>query len=369
MTAHPTRTRSSAAFVLLLGLASLGSPSRANHVLADQPAPPTAPGPAIEPAPQRFADPTNAALLYARAWLLIPEDTFKAVADANPDRNPDWVPDEALAKKLIDARGGIATMLRAAKLKDADFGLEYSQGIGAMMPHLAKMRGSARIVAADARRLHAAGDTPAAVERLISLFALSRHAAGDGVLISSLVSAAIHGLAVTNTERLLASASLTIEQRDAILSEMRRTNQKDPFGVHFAVLGERQWTEGWIRSNFSDDDGARKLIANLGGMLPDNVDPQTAQHTKVIAAYNQAQLKADLDRLVRFYDQAHQRIAEPDAVQRLSDLEAQAKAGEFGMLARVFGPALSKSKASEVKAAAERTALMDKLAAYTPGKK
>lgn len=363
MPAHHTRTRSSAVFSLFMGLAALNSPSLASNELIEEPAP------AIEPAQKRFADPTNAALMYARAWLLIPEDTFKAVADANPDRKPDWVPDEALAKKLIDAQSGITTIVRAAKLQNADFGLEYSKGIGALMPHLGRLRGSARILAADSRRLHAKGDTPAAVERLIALFALSRHTSGDGVLISSLVSAAIHGLAASNTERLLASGALTIEQRDAILAEMRRVNQNDPFGVQLAVLGERQWTEGWIRTNFSGDGGAKKLMGQFGGMLPDNADAQTAKNSKIVEAFSAAQLKADLDRMVKFYNEAHRLIPEPDAAERLIALEERAKKGEFGTLATVFAPALSKSKASDAKATRERNALIEKLTAYAPARK
>lgn len=365
MPAHLNRARSTTTFALFIGLASLGSPSLASHVRLDQPAPAAA----IEPAQHRFADPTNAALMYARAWLLISEDTFKAVADANPDRKPDWVPDQQLSKKLIDAQSGITTIVRAAKLQHADFGLEYSQGIGALMPHLGRLRGSARIMVADARRLDAAGDTPAAVERLIALFSLSRHTAGDGVLISSLVSAAIHALAASNTERLLASGSLTIEHRDAILAEIRRANQNDPFGVRLAVLGERQWTEGWIRTNFSGDGGAKKLMTQLGGMLPDTGDAQTAKNSKIVEAYTAAQLKADLDRMVKFYDEAHRLIPEPDAAERLVALEDRAKKGEFGTLARVFAPALSKSKATDAKAVSERKALVEKLAAYSPAKK
>ncbi len=347
-----------------MGLAAIGSPSIASNALIDQPA-----APALDAAQKRFADPTNAALMYARAWLLIPEDTFRAVADANPDRKPDWVPDADLAKKLVDAQAGITTIVRAAKLQNADFGLEYSQGVGALLPHLGRLRGSARILAADARRLHAAGDTSAAVERVVALFALSRHSAGDGVMISSLVSAAIHALAASNTERLLASGALTIEHRDAILAEMRRVNPNDPFGVQLAVLGERQWTEGWIRNNFSGEGGAKKLMSQLGGMLPDSGDAQTAKNSKIVEAYTAAQLKADLDRMVKFYDEAHRLIPEPDAAERLAALEERAKKGEFGTLARVFAPALSKSKATDAKATSERKALIEKLTAYAPAKK
>lgn len=352
--------------MILAGLALPLVAGASSDASADEPSKPTER--VANPAEGRFVDPTNAALLYARAWLLIPEETFKAVGEANPDRNPDWTPDAELSQKLVDAQSGVGTFLRAAKLDTADFGMEYSQGIGAMLPHLAKLRASARLLAADVRRLQAAGDTQGATDRVVAMFAMSRHCGRDGVLISSLVCVAMHALTANTTNWLLKTGSLTGAQRDAILAEMKKFNAADPFGIRNAVLGERQWTAVWIRNNFSGPDGAKKLIKELSGMEADANDAATQSNQLKIAAFNQAQLSLDLDRMVKFYDEAYRIYPELNAVELYDKLDTRVKAGEFGVIATVFAPAFGKSRQSDIRASAERTQLMNALTTYVPAK-
>ncbi len=98
---------------------------------ADPTEPTGADRPTVQP------DPTNAALVYSRAWQLLPDDLAKR--EINLD-DPTWVPNTELAQLLVARQSFIQCTLRAAAIENADWGIEYSQGLNALLPHLGKLR-------------------------------------------------------------------------------------------------------------------------------------------------------------------------------------------------------------------------------------
>ncbi len=136
-------------------------------------------------------DPDNAALLYYQAFLLVAQTDDRAMTDLVANvANGTAAPDEKVRDYVNKCRTAIDYAVTASSLEKCDWGLAYSRGFSAVLPHLGQGRSLARLVLADARILAADGNYRQALERCLTVYKLAGHF-GDSVLISVLVSAAI----------------------------------------------------------------------------------------------------------------------------------------------------------------------------------
>ncbi len=136
-------------------------------------------------------DPDNAALLYYQAFLLVAQTDDRAMMDAVANvANGTAAPDEKVRDYVDKCRTAIDYAVTASSLEKCDWGLAYSRGFSAVLPHLGQGRSLARLVLADARILAADGNYRQALERCLTVYKLAGHF-GDSVLVSVLVSAAI----------------------------------------------------------------------------------------------------------------------------------------------------------------------------------
>jgi hypothetical protein len=136
-------------------------------------------------------DPNNAALLYYQAFLVIPHPDDRAVTDLVAGvANGTAAPNDAVKEYVKKCGNAIDYAVAASNLPRCDWGLAYSRGFSALMPHLGQARSLARLVLADARILSAEGNYRPALERCLTVYKLAGHL-GDNVLISVLVSAAV----------------------------------------------------------------------------------------------------------------------------------------------------------------------------------
>ena len=87
-------------------------------------------------------------------------------------------------------------MLRGAKLRGCDWGLDYEDGIGLLLPHLNKARELARLAALHARHELEQGHVEAAAEDASAILALARHVGSEPIVISILVRYSIEANAV-----------------------------------------------------------------------------------------------------------------------------------------------------------------------------
>lgn len=148
--------------------------------------------------------PDNAALCYWRAIAQLPRPTTAEETEAHDAQ-------AALAAGVVDGTkaydasldawletraAAIAEVHAAASIERCDFGLHYEDGPEMLMPHLSGVRDVARAVLVAARKDEAGGDAGAAAARALEVLRLARHVDQDGVLISSLVAAAIAGQAL-----------------------------------------------------------------------------------------------------------------------------------------------------------------------------
>jgi hypothetical protein len=87
-------------------------------------------------------------------------------------------------------------MERGARLKRCDWGLDYNDGMGMLLPYLAKARDLARLAVLDARHDFEQGNWKAARADATAIMTLGRHAGRDPIMICVLVRYLIEGLAI-----------------------------------------------------------------------------------------------------------------------------------------------------------------------------
>ena len=136
-------------------------------------------------------DPDNAALLYYQAFLLMAQTDDRAMTDAVANvANGAAAPNDKVREYVKQCRTAIDYAVTASSLPRCDWGLAYSRGFSAVLPHLGQARSLARLILAEARILSADGDYRQALERCLATYRIAGHL-GDNVLISVLVSAAV----------------------------------------------------------------------------------------------------------------------------------------------------------------------------------
>lgn len=332
-------------------IASAAATFPAGALLAAQP----------KPAPETGlpADPQNAALLYYRAWIMVAPDAVQVVSDEHKS-DPDWRPSEKLTQALNDNQGVVAILMRAARLSSADFGVSYSDGFSALLPHLSKMRASARFLSADSRRAFVAGDLDGAADRTAALFGMASHLTGERLLISPLVAIAIHSLACSQTEFLVNSGKLTGQGRQTLLDAMARLQGDDPFGVRSGIMGERGFIRTWLAGEAAKPNAGKALAALLDGQQGQS--PAARQ----IAAMSDQQLQQQAAGIERAYDQILAAWTAPEPQKELDAIQTAANEGKYGVLAQVTLPALGKAYASHAKAVQAHRKTLDVLKAYQP---
>jgi hypothetical protein len=140
----------------------------------------------------------NAAVQYWQAFAQLP--TLDKEQEKILSEWPTVSTKDPAVEKLVHASQASRMYLhRGAKLARCDWGLEYSDGISLMLPHLAKARDLARHAALHARYAFERGNGRALQENATAIMSLARHVGRDPILISILVRYLIEDTAVDLT--------------------------------------------------------------------------------------------------------------------------------------------------------------------------
>src|SRR5262245_22463241 len=129
--------------------------------------------------------PNNAALQYWQAFSTMPtlDEKQKELLE-----NWNTAPLDAKAQELINASSNSVMYLhRGAQIEVCDWGLDYDDGIGLLLPHVAKSRDLARLAALHARFEFERGNKKAARQDAVSMAALARHIGQEPIMICQLV--------------------------------------------------------------------------------------------------------------------------------------------------------------------------------------
>jgi hypothetical protein len=137
---------------------------------------------------------TNAAMKYWQAIGLLP------TLDKEQERYvEEWnkVPLDAGARKVIDqSRNSVEYLRRGARLDRCDWAVDYEDGVGLLLPHLAKARTLARLTALSARAEFEQGNGKAGWADALAVLRLARHIQVDRIMISQVVGYGLEGLGI-----------------------------------------------------------------------------------------------------------------------------------------------------------------------------
>jgi hypothetical protein len=154
--------------------------------------------------PPAVADADNAATLYHQVLAVIEaEPSFKDDASPVRDRTVD-ITSPRVAEVLTRHRSTLDVIRRATDLDVCRFPRDWTRpSIGMLLPELQSLREAARLLALAARREAADGNLPGALRDVVRLQQMSRHAADEPILISSLVGVAIDTMALDTLTEVL----------------------------------------------------------------------------------------------------------------------------------------------------------------------
>ncbi len=135
-------------------------------------------------------DPDNAALLYYQAFLLYPQaddttrDLLRDLSQGKID------PNERITRYVESCHTSLELAMVASEIPMCNWGVRFSEGFAANLPHLAQVRSLYFLMTADARILAGEGAYRDALSRCLAAKRMGQHM-GDNMLISVLVAISI----------------------------------------------------------------------------------------------------------------------------------------------------------------------------------
>ncbi|HYF14269.1 MAG TPA: hypothetical protein VD971_04265 [Phycisphaerales bacterium] len=297
---------------------------------------------------------TNAALLYFQAWQSVPQATMQKLG--NPDNKAEQVAALEENQRLIEA------ILTAAETRDCDWGIQYQEGMHALLPYLGALRQSCRAISADVERLVAEGgdeNQRAAGRRLAAMVNMSQHVRNDRVLISSLVGVAITVKTLVTADELMQTGALGVEPAQKLVAALRALPKDDPFGTRECIIGERDVFLTWAKRKYTEgDEGGARMIRDMEDMGTSGADDPD------VAGMEGEELKKEFERAEQYFTSAYEVWNEPDAAEELQDLADRVQDGDFGAVASVLAPALTTCHKSDTRGRKDLAAAIVTLDAY-----
>lgn len=297
--------------------------------------------------PAASAREKNAALEYVSAFEHLNKEMSSLAGEEYAKLSePGWAPSERLALMLEDNQRIIKRLIEASKLPTYDMQLRYEEGFSLLVSHASHLRQFTRILAVDARRLALLGRSEEAVERLTTIVRMGRHLSEDRVLICSLVAIAITNVANRQMEALAAEGALSDASRREYIRHARQLLTDDPFGAKKCIAMERTLAVNTIRPLIEGKGEAagKELAAHLRKLQ------MSIDNAGQIAPMNEEQLEEQLDLMDRYYAALIAAWGKKDGLARLGELEKRLTNGDYGLLMKEIGPALSKAHMSVEKA-------------------
>ncbi|MBM4038315.1 MAG: hypothetical protein FJ290_07365 [Planctomycetes bacterium] len=126
---------------------------------------------------------------------------------------------------------------KAAERQECKFDLDFTKGMGMLLPHLARLRHATRLLALEAMERIEAGKADDAGESLIAALRMGEALRREPILVSTLVRIACNSLAVAQAERWASRTKpspAALERLEAALAAAA-----DPKLIEGAMVGER----------------------------------------------------------------------------------------------------------------------------------
>ena len=210
-----------------------------------------------------------------------------------------------------------------ARMEHCDWGLDYSQGLGMLLPHLSPMRRSALLINYSVHADVAAGNEASAIDGMNSLLGISRQMRADKTVIGSLVSYS----AFTMIKQLITvvDSSNDVSELASFQQSLHELDPFDPIALRASVGHERDLLMNWFES-----PEFKELDPDEFGL---DIDASTWDLDVEIENYDKA-----MDRAVEIFAIEDETLALAEYKLWAEALEA----GEYGEMPRVLCPALGR---------------------------
>lgn len=318
-------------------LACLATAMALAPIVMAQPSPvPTPPASTLKstpPAPPNLEGRQNAALVYYQLKDLLDVEMVAKLQNAYSDLNDGDMPSEEIRKYLVEQQPYFRRLIEATQIADCDWGVQYQDGFGALLPHLGVMRRYARYLGLDARRCIAEKDLAGAAERYAAIFRLSVHSSRGGLLISSLVGEAIEALAYTQIRGQLNAGTLDVEAARRILDAARKNVGDDTHDYLGALMIEKRMAVDWVQEHYTGPEAGKQFFADLVDMQNDVEDPSWAAIQKM----DGATLAREIEKTRPYYEDVKKAWTATDATERLAQISKDVEAKKYGSVTVVMG--------------------------------
>jgi len=164
----------------------------------------------------------------------------------------------------------VALLHKAAALEECKFDLDFTDGMGMLLPHLAKLRGAARLLALEAIERTETGKADAAGASLVACLRMGEAIRREPILISALVRVACDGIAVKAAERWASRARPSPEAIARV--EAAFAAAADSKLLETALVGERCFGIDAYQNYVLKLGGAR-VVEMMGADLPPGARP------------------------------------------------------------------------------------------------
>jgi len=303
----------------------------------------------------------NAATVYRNAFATLDTRRNAGLTDAEVDELNQLTSEGRVAPidadRVRELLGRVQPFLDsiepAASMRRSDFELDRAGGFEMRLPHLSRMRFSARLLRAQAGLAMHDGDWETSRESLRALASLSSHAAQDRVLISSLVGGAITQASLGPLDATLDEGTLTQERAKALAEALRPLRGDDPFMFGGATREEFNLLSATIAGRSGDE-----VAGVLGGAL----GPEGGG---ALAGMSERDIGRQLARAKEIYARAAGAFEsrDPEAARRImADLESEAKSNA---VLQVLMPSFTRALEAKLRIGdelAERLARIDAIA-------
>ena len=220
--------------------------------------------------------------------------------------------DESKLGPILDANAdALAIFLRATRLPDCDWGIEYNRGVRASIAYAPRARVLARLNTLQGMREMAKGQPQAAVDTWLAGVRFSEHLAKGGSLIFALIAKSallpnLHALAAEAKQGHLNSAQN--QQLYTVVKALR----EDGFDWGHAWEMEEASGESFFAEMQRSQDPAALYESLTGAPAPKDCMPPSTQQVRAYRAY-MSEVAAAL------------RLPPPATKERLAPLEARAR--------------------------------------------
>ncbi len=309
----------------------------------------------VPPLPAGMSDPTNAALLYARALRMIAPEDFRQIRDAQSGAE-DAPSAERVAEILENTEGSLRAVVDASRLERCDWGVQYSKGPMALLDHAGPMRNLTHMMDAQTRALAARGDRQGAAEHAAAIFRMAEHMTQDRIMISSLVGASMSRVGANRVNEMLDAGQLDRTGAELVLSSVKRLRDARDFRMVEALTTEGWMASQWMRAAYTGPRAGALLVEGIGWMVEDG-----ANALKGLELLDEAGLQPQFDGIERAYADLIKAWNATGNDAALEDVYAKVLNGEYGTLARAFVPNFSRSRAQTTESNAMLDALSKRL--------